>query len=229
MPKKPRWKAEEVAEFCGWDFLERMIQLAELNRDEILIASAFLTGGRISEVLWLQKKHFDFARSPTHVVVRTMPMVKRYKKVRKVPKWKCDGHCKMRWEESPTPELIQRHGKITEYEGWETEPRKAYRTFPFPKNEPLVPVLQSTIESLKPEAKLFGRLSYQRAYEITTDIGKRLGTWIPTHWFRAQRASQLAFEYGFNEHDLIRFFDWKSYKRRSTTPARDIRSLRRRW
>jgi len=209
--KKPRWKAEEVAEFCGWEFLNRMISVARTDRDRVLIAVAFLTGGRVSEVLKLRKEHFDFVQNPTHVIVRTMPIGKRYRKIRKLPKWKCEGHCKMRWTTEPTPELISQHGEITQYEGWETRPVDAHRTFPFPKKESLVHILEEWVRGLGPEQRLI-KLKYPRAYEITTDIGKILGTWIPTHWFRAQRASQLAFEYGFNEHDLVRFFDWKDYK-----------------
>ena len=225
MLRRPRWTADEVVEFCGWDFLARMISATELTgykelsqaplkiaRNKALIAAEFLTGGRISEGLMVQKKHFDFVQSPAHVVVRAMPIVKRYKKVRTIPKWKCDAHCKMRWLMPPGPELLEHHGKIVEYAGWETKSKLAYRTFPFPKNEPLVPIIESWIEPLAPDDLLFKKLSYQRAYEITTRIGKILGTWIPTHWFRAQRASQLAFEYGFNEFYLTRFFDWKSYK-----------------
>ena len=210
MMKKKRWMADEVEEFCGWDFLSKMILLCRKPRDRILITSAFLTGGRIVEILQLQKKHILFDQDPNYVVVRTMPMVKRYKKIRSADKWKCEGHCKMRWDAEP-PLEVQRTHNIVKYAGWVTIPVKAYRTFPFPKSEPLVPVLADWIERLAdPKTRLI-RLSYQRAYEIVTAIGKELNTWIPTHWFRAQRASQLAFEYGFNEHDLVEFFKWLDY------------------
>lgn len=48
---------------------------------------------------------------------------------------------------------------------------------------------------------------------------KKLNTDIPfsnihssqiyLHWFRAQRACQLAFDYGFDRGDLEEFFSWK--------------------
>lgn len=208
--KKKRWTADEVEEFCGWDFLIQMVSLCRKGRDKGLVAAAFLTGGRMNEVLPLQQKHFLFDQDPTHVVVKTMPLVKRYKKVRLQEKWRCDNHCRMRWNKEPTIEVQGKHN-IVKYAGWETNPIKAFRTFPFPKSEPLVPFLMDWAGGLAdPEARLFN-LSYQRAYEITTDLGRQMGIWIPTHWFRAQRASQLAFEYGFNEHDLVEFFKWSDY------------------
>jgi len=213
MPKKSRWTAAEVREFCGWDFLERMMKQARLTRTKRLIAAAFLTGGRISEVLMLERRHFNFKKEPNMVVVQTMPVVKRHKKLRKKLKWKCVEHCKMRWgirqrPREPTQAELRRHN-IVEYDGWDTKLEMTYRTFPFPKTEPLVPILQKLIRGI--DGKLFD-FKYDVAYNEMTTIGRKLGTWIPTHWFRAQRASQLAFEYGFGVQDLVEFFTWQDYK-----------------
>lgn len=212
MGKKPRWSASEVVEFCGWDFLQRMLDLARLTRTRRLIAAGFLTGGRIAETLVLEDPHFDFDMDPNMVVVRAMPVVKRHEKVGEKRKWKCTGHCKMRWgtrqrPREPRPDEFERH-TISEYMGWETKLKKAYRTFPFPKAEPLVPVLRDLLQGI--DGPLFG-FKYDTAYNELIAIGKELGTWIPTHWFRAQRASQLALEYGFEEHDLVEWFLWRDY------------------
>lgn len=212
MPKRPRWTADEVEEFCGWAFLRRMVDLARLRRTKLLVTTSFLTGGRINEVLMLEKGHFLFNQDPQMVVVRTMPIIKRHEKVGELKKWKCVGHCKMRWgtrqrPQAPTPAEFERH-KIVEYTGWDTKLKIGYRTFPFPQSEPLVPIFKELLEGL--DGKLF-RFKYPTAYDDVTKLGKELGVWIPTHWFRAQRASQLAFEYGFNEHDLVEFFKWKDY------------------
>jgi len=42
------------------------------------------------------------------------------------------------------------------------------------------------------------------------DVGSRVGLRISDHWFRAQRACQLASEYGFRDAELRRFFLWKN-------------------
>lgn len=55
-------------------------------------------------------------------------------------------------------------------------------------------------------------LSRTRAYQILRDLGRRVGIHLYSHWFRAQRASQLASEYGFREHELLRWFSWKRYE-----------------
>lgn len=211
MERKQRWSASEVKEFCGWDFLQKMVEQARLTRLKVLICAGFLTGGRIAEVLKLECGHFDFVIDPKYVVVRTMPVLKRYKKIGSKTKFKCEGHCTMRWgvkgtPDEPTAADRARHN-IVEYQGWETKEREVYRTFPFPNNEPLVPILR---DLLPQEGPLFD-IRYNTAYNEMVELGKEMGTWLPPHWLRAQRASQLAFEYGFNEHDLVTWFIWKDY------------------
>lgn len=208
---KPRWKAEDVVQFCGWDFLQQMVDLAWPTWVKRLVVAGFLTGGRISENFMLEKKHFNFD-NPRVVVVEAMPVMKHYEKIGRITKWKCEDHCKMRWgthnhPEEPSPDERERHN-IVEYMGWKTRPKLAYRTFPFLKKEPLVPVFRELLEGV--DGKLFN-IKYNTAYTKVTEIGKALDTWIPTHWFRAQRASQLAYEYGYNEHDLIKWFLWSDY------------------
>jgi hypothetical protein len=206
---KPRWTVDEVEEFCGWDFLNKLIGVLSSERNQALGAASFLTGDRNAEALMLKGKHFVFDEDPNFAIAKTIPRVKCYKKTGGTIKWKCDGHCKMRWLEAPTN--TGAHIPI-KYHGWKTEPILKFRTVPFPKNEPLVSILQGYLKKQgDPEAILFD-ISYQRAYAIFTKAGKALGVHIPTHWFRAQRASQLAFEYGFNEHDLVEFFKWQDYK-----------------
>lgn len=227
MTKKPRWTAAEVKEFCGWDFLQQMMKQARLTRTKRLIAASFLTGGRIMEVLMLERRHFDFKIDPKMVVIRTMPVVKRHEKVGKLKKWRCFGHCKMRWggrqrPREPTSEEMIRHN-IVEYEGWDTKLKTAYRTFPFPKTEPLTPVLRELLKDIG-KGKIFD-IIYRTAYNDVVEVGKQLGTHIPTHWFRAQRASQLALEYGFGEHELIEWFLWRDYMTAFTYARKGYKGL----
>lgn len=210
---KPRWNADEIKGFCGWEFLQKMVALAGDPGTERLIVVAFLTGSRISEVLQTKHQNFDFGTDPKMVVVRAMPIVKRYEKIGVEKKWRCLDHCKMRWggtgrPREPTPKEYQTHN-IIEYTGWRTRPKNVYRTFPFPKAEPLVPSLEKSLEGL--DGSIFD-FKYSTAYKKVTKIGKELNTWIPTHWFRAQRASQLAFEYGFREYELTKWFIWRDYE-----------------
>jgi len=51
-----------------------------------------------------------------------------------------------------------------------------------------------------------------RAWQIVNDLGKRFGIHIYDHWFRAQRASQLASEYDFSLHELLEWFTWKDIR-----------------
>ncbi len=210
---KPRWTAEAIKKFCGWGFLQRMANLAGTIQTKRLVVAGFLTGGRISETLQLEVSHFNFGEDPEMVVVEAMPVVKRYEKVGEKKKWKCQYHCKMRWgtrkhPEEPNPDERERHD-IVEYTGYETKSLEAYRTFPFPKKEPLVPILQELLEGV--DRQLFD-INYAKSYKEIIEIGKKLRTWIPTHWFRAQRASQLAIEYGYEEHDLTEWFLWRDYE-----------------
>ena len=133
----------------------------------------------------------------------------------------------MRWgtrqrPREPTSEEFKKH-KIKEYMGWDTELKIGYRTFPFPKSEPLVPILKEQLEKLDDD-KLF-RFKYDTTYREVTDIGRQLNTWIPTHWFRAQRASQLVWDYGFAEHDLTEWFVWRDYPTAFTYARKGYKGL----
>ena len=53
------------------------------KRDKALMALLYLTCGRISEVLSLTKKQFDFESEPNFVIIRNMIVVKRKKKAKR--------------------------------------------------------------------------------------------------------------------------------------------------
>jgi site-specific recombinase XerD len=87
---------------------------------------------------------------------------------------------------------------------WVTEKKPGRRTFPIHTKEPLSVFLIDYLKKIKSN-QLFS-LSRVQAYRIVRNLDDN----IFPHWFRAQRASQLALEYGFSVHDLIDFFSWKS-------------------
>jgi site-specific recombinase XerD len=106
--------------------------------------------------------------------------------------------------------VLKRYKKIGEYRDktgrikWRTERKMAYRTFPIHMEEPLCRLLLGYLSKI-PDGKLF-HIGRTQVYRIVRKLDEN----IFPHWFRAQRASQLALEYGFDVHDLIDFFNWKS-------------------
>lgn len=218
---KERSVDKDVEGFCGWDFLTRLVDVAPSRFMKGLLATLFETGGRISEVLALRKRNVDFGLHPDVVVVKRMPLVKRFEKIGEIAKWKCVGHCKKRWDEKPSPLEFRTH-RIKEYAGWITKPVLDYRTFPIRLDEPLTPFFISWCERVKGENSFLFPIRRSAAFVRVRNVGKKLNIQVPLsnihssqlydHWFRAERACQLAFDYGFTRDDLREFFEWKERK-----------------
>lgn len=183
-----RRSVAEIEKFVGWDFLKRLVANCRhgenLKRDRALICALFETGGRSSEVLQLTPEMFVRKEVPVNtVVVRGMPVSKRYKKVGDV------------FNPEDRRKMI-------------TKPVKAFRSFPIRTDEPLCPPLLEFIETRDDrEDKLFN-IGRRRVYQIVTRIDPRV--W--PHWFRSQRASQLAWDYSFDAQKLTEFFNWNDLK-----------------
>lgn len=96
-------------------------------------------------------------------------------------------------------EFVDKHGR----KRWRMEKKKAYRTFPIHSKEPLCLPLVKRLKMIK-SGHLF-KLSRNQVYRIVNNLDSD----VFPNWFRAQRASQLELEYGFDIHDLIDFFNWK--------------------
>lgn len=200
-----------IEEFDGWDFMLRLVEecrntpykapaiLTEeaarahvaklIRRDQALIATLFETGGRVSEVVQLRRHNFKISRR--WIRVTGMRVLKRFRKV---------------------GEYVDASGR----KRWITEPIYVTRgRFSIPIDEPLVPYMLDWIREaddyLFPSpAPSREHLSRVRAYQIVRAVGKRLGRHIWPHYFRSQRASQLAEDYEFTLHEQIRFFSWKN-------------------
>jgi len=209
-PYERRSVDQDVEEFVGWETLLGMVEEAGRTRyrpspvwpaeaaedyqdrlrrrDQALIATLFLTGGRVSEVVELEASNFRVGSR--FIVVRGMRVLKRY---RRVAAYMEGGRKRYR-----TEPVFETRGR-----------------FSFPTGEPLVPHLVSWLEEVgegplfPSPAKTRSHLSRVRAYQVVTTIGRRVGVEIWPHWFRAQRASQLAEEYGFQLHRLMEWFSWK--------------------
>lgn len=236
-----RFKVGELPKFCGWDVLLNLIEECErtpyfkgsqlfrlsdadrealrrklVMRDKALVATAFETGGRISEVLLLRRSNFEVHSD--RVVVRDMPVVKRFAKVgEKIERWCGKGE----------PEDTRIWHWSYKYDAWirrkyVTKPRLDRRNvLEIPRFEPLTPFIVKWLGELpSPDSWMFpsyGKyvnrpITATRAYQIVRDVGSRCGLRLCCHWFRSMRASQLAEEYGFREFELIKFFSWQSDK-----------------
>jgi hypothetical protein len=97
--------------------------------------------------------------------------------------------------------------------------RPEMRVFPIRSDEPLAPYLLSYVKSVK---GLLFPISRVTAFLTIRSVGERLArrgvhpdfsaiksSQLYPHWFRAQRASQLRADYGFDEYDLKDFFHWR--------------------
>jgi len=200
-----------LEEFDGWDFMLSLVEecrrtpykaprvldgeTAEeyvarlIRRDQALIATLFETGGRVSEVIQLRRRNFQVGEEA--IIVTGMKVLKRYEKVKEYE----DDTGRVRWITRPV---------------FETRGR-----FPILVREPLVPYLLPWLDET--EDYLFPSSAAHRdhidrswAYKIVRRVGDRLGHHIWPHYFRSQRASQLVQDYGFNLHQLLRFFNWKN-------------------
>ncbi|HEY4700144.1 MAG TPA: hypothetical protein VIH27_07270 [Nitrososphaerales archaeon] len=179
---------ESVSSFEGW---KRIVSLAaeagktEITgqRDEALVCALFLTGGRVGEVVrspyaGLLKENVIVKEDEGLLLFQNVRILKKYKKV--------EGY-------------VDEQGK----KHWKTQRVSAYRVFPVPLNEPLVPKFLDYCATIK-EGLLFP-ICTTRAYQIVEVLDPSI--W--PHWFRSQRAAQLALEYGWELYTLMEFFDWK--------------------
>lgn len=177
----------DVEEFVGWPILKDMVRKARV-RDAAFAAVAFETGGRVSEVRMLRRENFILT-NPKVILVTKMRVLKRFHR-----------------------ETDPKTGDKTII--LDTVFRK---TFPIRRDDVLAKQMLEWIKSrgdwLFPTNRgsdaFLGRTM---AYNIARRLGDSIGLWVYPHWFRAQRASQLRLEYGFDTLDLMEYFAWKDVK-----------------
>lgn len=211
--KYVRLNVEEfVEEWIGWEPLISLIGHAKNERNKAFLATLFLTGGRVTEVLSLRKENFEIREFEGLIVVRGMRLLKRYRKVGEI-----EENGKKKWI---TEKLV-----------------KTRKPFPILLNEPLTHILLDWLDKVKtllfPSPYNPGRpLTRFWAYKlirkidstISENLREKLGLNKPftingervsdrihlwPHWFRSQRACQLVSDYGFQLHDLIDWFSWE--------------------
>jgi len=192
----------DVKSFCGWNTLLNIVNVAggighNGLRNAGFVAGLFECGGRVSETLMLKPSMFSVYKgcTPRLIMVENMPLLKRYKKLSEFLDDKGDRHYK-------------------------TERIEATRDFSFRADEPLVKpmvdwivhALENRFEFLFPSPYTDKPLTRKWAYVLIDKIGNRLDMEIYPHWFRSQRASQLASEYDFREASLLEWFEWEKWE-----------------
>ena len=198
-PKRPGEKGyksiaatEEVISFCGWDYLLRLLSVCTSLFERGFLAGIFETGGRVSEVLQLTRSHFDFETRPDVVIVRNMPVLKRWTKDKGT-------------------------GKVTKLRDYRTfpikmdEPLASYlrdwsakaptdRPFGVSRNKAFL-VIRGIGERLG-EDPIPNTLRKDKTRPLYSSE-------LAPHVLRAERACQLVDDYGFDVILLNSFFGWK--------------------
>jgi len=207
-------------EWVGYKPLLELIALAEKPREKAFLSCLFLTGGRVSEVLSLRKNNFEIRKEENLIICRSMPLLKRYKKLQELNFTNSKGQTIRRWV---TQKL-----------------EKTRKPFPILLGEPLTPILLNWIEDIPDENGLLFPSPYREgkplsrfwAYRfirrldkaVNPELRQKLGLDKPLvieglrvkdsihlwlHFFRSQRACCLVSEFGFQLHDLLDWFSWE--------------------
>lgn len=216
---------KDVKRFVGWEALAQLIQKIEgfqTTRNRCLVATGFATGGRIMEVLPLQRRHFTIDKDAGELVVQNMPLLKRYEKT---------GSWREYVKERPDNKLARLYSWDEKKEQWgrnryDTKTLEEVRPdFSIPLDEPFIPLVLSRLETCRDSlAYLFpgysqSHLSYQRAYQIISELG------IYPHWLRAQRASCLVSFYRMSMEQMMEWMAWEELTTARHYARHGIRSL----
>jgi len=172
----------DVEEFCGYHILLKILSATSDEMLQALIGLLFETGGRISEVLQLTPRHFD-TTDPDAVIIKRMPVIKRHRR-----KKRPDG---------------------STY----TVSEDFTRTIPIMRTSPLLSFIGRYVRTKKLDEHLF-TISRGVAYHKINNLGKLLDPplHLYNHWFRAQKACQLAQDHEYGVFELMDFFKWKDPK-----------------
>jgi len=211
-------------EFTGWDHYIRLIEQLQRDEDKVFFATMFELGCRIREVLgkrnpekpedWLspplKRSNFLFTK-PNRLIAIDVPILKRYEKL---------DHKIIRKRMIP-PDVYPSHIKLWhlaedgmyERKVWTTKRRNDKRRVEMLITEPLLQLY--VIPYVKKTSGILFEMSYDYYYQLCRKMNPleddypKVPEHIFPHWWRSQRACQLASEYGYSLHQLIEFFEWK--------------------
>lgn len=179
---------DTLTHFCGWNTLLKAVESTEEERAKVLFATIFETGGRINEVLSLNRDNFKIKRN--FIEVLGMTVLKKYNLV-----------------------LLNYDWEPPEYSSaYITKRIDFYRNFPIRRKEPLSYILVEYLEKLGEYDNLFS-FKYDTGYNLICKIqkkeGENSGPWWP-HRLRGERACQLVMDYNFTSMKLKKFFQWST-------------------
>ena len=210
---------EDVLGFCGWKLLLTLIGYANTKAQKRLIAFAFSTGGRVSEVLQVRTDMFHLIKDskPPILVVKRMPLVKKYRKVGEfVECLKCHY-----WNPKGTincekcSENLLKSGR----KRFKTEKLQKFRNeFVIRLDEPLAKmVAKALVECMEKKEPLIFRSPYtgkpynrRWAYKILRKIGDKAGIYLYPHKLRSERACHLGAS--LKAESLLEWFSWEHWK-----------------
>lgn len=224
------------------ELLEQINSSMSLNpeRDKAFFAILFELGCRVREVLGkrikpekilitkkkkrkqrlkiefisppLKRSNFLFTK-PNRLIVTDIPILKKHKKF---------DHTIIKKESIPinTPpshrELWHKNEEgLFERKKWKTKRLYLTRRIEIPLDEPLLKYVVDYIKNC--DGILFNR-KYDYYYQLCRKLNPlqenypKVPKHIFPHWWRSQRACQLAAEYGFTLHKLLDFFQWKDIR-----------------
>lgn len=161
--------------------------MPEKPRDKLLVLTLFKTGGRLEEVLSLKPSNFDFASSNLSIVVRDMPVEKKWA-------YTDETH-------TTTKKLdVRRTFPVILAEEMSAEFKVMLEEVSKEKDKPIFAGWDSK-----------RAISRNMGYKT---VAYQTGKW--PHFFRGQRASQLSDDYEFDTPSLNAYFGWsKSNKNTS--------------
>jgi len=219
-------------EFTGWEhYIELLEQIPDTTstnpeRDQAFFAILFELGCRAREVLGLRvkvgkrqykylspplmRKNFLFTK-PGKIIITDIPVLKRYEKIdhkilkeAEIPHTTPPSHKKL-WHKTEQGLYVR---KV-----WVTRRLRVTRRIEIPDDEPLLDYVLPWVKKCR--GQLFDRYYHYYYYlcrelDPLKDKYPRVPDHIFPHWWRSQRACQLAAEYGFTLHELLEFFEWQS-------------------
>lgn len=183
---------EEVLSFCGWEYLLRLIGCCKWSFERSLLSALFETGGRVSEVIETGTSCFDFQTNDDVVVMRMMPLKKRWKKDEKT------GKTISLKDFRTFP--IRRDEPLTQY--------VEKRVSGYPMDPPFGVSRNKAFLVIRGIGERLGREPIPNT--LKKDKTRPLySSELAPHILRVERASQLAEDYGFDVFSLNQFFGWK--------------------
>jgi hypothetical protein len=205
-----------VESFCGWQPITELLKYAGSNRNEGYLLSLIKTGGRATEALSLDTENFTVDKRRKLIVVRNMKLLKHFKKIGKdaeTGKWITE---KIEAVRKPFPIPLKEPLSLELIEFLKATPDGLLFPSPYKGSKnPLTrfwayKLLRKITDELP--RPLFRNLGLDVPFKDSKGkvISDTIHLW--NHWFRSQRASQLAAEYDFKEADLMEWFGWLDYK-----------------